>query len=128
MMLQGCDIAVQYTQNHNLPLSTGVANCQNYSKDKPATVSIPSTAVLMEPSHHYYFDENICQSLIIAYVDRYSYNHQRALKAGAGIVWLNDDPCPPQQFNFAPHTLQYAEIEAILITLDLKQNSDSRTC
>ncbi len=49
-----------------------------------------------------------------AYVDGCSY-----LQAGAGVVWLNNDPCPPQQLKLGPQSSQYAEIAAILITLQL---------
>ncbi len=33
--------------------------------------------------------------------------------------WLNNDPCPPQQLKLGPQSSQYAEIAAILITLQL---------
>ncbi len=35
------------------------------------------------------------------------------------MVWLNNDPCPPQQLKLGPQSSQYAEIAAILITLQL---------
>ncbi len=54
-----------------------------------------------------------------AYVDGCSYNHKGKLQAGAGVVWLNNDPCPSQQFNLGPRSSQYAEIAAILITLQM---------
>ncbi len=38
------------------------------------------------------------------------------------MVWLNNDPCPQQQFNLGPHSSQYAEIAAILITLQLAES------
>ncbi len=41
------------------------------------------------------------------------------LKAGEGVVWLKNDPCPPQQFKLVPQLSQYAEIAAILITRQL---------
>ncbi len=41
------------------------------------------------------------------------------LKALAGVFWLNNDPCPLQQFNLGPHSSQYPEIAAIFITLQL---------
>ncbi len=52
---------------------------------------------LEEPSqpqltNHRYFEENVCEGMPTAYVDGCSY-----LQAGAGVVWLNNDPCPPQQ-------------------------------
>lgn len=53
------------------------------------------------------------------YMDGCSYNHQGNLQAGAGVVWLNDNPCPPQRFQLGPHSSQYAEIAAILIGLQI---------
>ncbi len=35
------------------------------------------------------------------------------------MIWLNNDPCPPQQLKLGPQSSQYAEIAAILITLQL---------
>ncbi len=40
-------------------------------------------------------------------------------KLDAGVVWLNNDPCPPQQLKLGPQSSQYAEIAVILITLQL---------
>ncbi len=54
-----------------------------------------------------------------AYVDGCSYNRKGNLKAGAGVVWLNNDPYPPQQLKLGPQSSQYAEIAAIRITLQL---------
>lgn len=54
-----------------------------------------------------------------ASVESCSYNHKGNLEAGASVVWLNDNPCPPQQFQRGPHSSQYAEIAAILITLQI---------
>ncbi len=34
-----------------------------------------------------------------AYVNGCSYNRQGNLQARAGVVWLNNDPCPPQQLS-----------------------------
>ncbi len=41
------------------------------------------------------------------------------LQAGAGVFWLNNNPCPPQQLKLGPQSSQYAEIAAILIILQL---------
>ncbi len=46
-------------------------------------------------------------------------NSEGNLQAGAGVVWLNNDPCPPQQLKLGPQSSQYAEITDILITLQL---------
>ncbi len=54
-----------------------------------------------------------------AYVDGCSYNRKGNLQAGVGVVWLNNDPCPPQQLKLGPQSSQYAEIAATLITLQL---------
>ncbi len=59
------------------------------------------------------------QGMPTAYVDGCSYNREGKLQAGAGVVWLNNDPCPPQQLKLGPQSSQYAEIAAILITLQL---------
>ncbi|KAL1258489.1 hypothetical protein QQF64_009066 [Cirrhinus molitorella] len=48
---------------------------------------------------HRYFEESVCQGMPTAYVDGCSYNHDGILKAGAGVLWLNDQPCPPQHFS-----------------------------
>ncbi len=61
----------------------------------------------------------MCEGMPTAYVDGCSYNHKGNLQAGAGVVWLNNDPCPPHQFNLGPRSSQYAEIAAILITLQM---------
>ncbi len=39
--------------------------------------------------------------------------------SGLGVVWLNKDPCPLQQLKLGPQSSHYAEIVAILITLQL---------
>ncbi len=54
-----------------------------------------------------------------AYVDGCSYNRKGSLQAGAGVVWLNNDPCLKQKLKLGPQSSQYAEILAILITLQL---------
>ncbi len=54
-----------------------------------------------------------------AYVDGCSYNRKGNLQAGEGVVWLNNDLCPPQQLKLGPQSSKYAEIAAILITLQL---------
>lgn len=56
--------------------------------------------------------------MITAYVDGCSYNHNGTLKAGAGVVWLNDRPCQPQMFRHGQNTSQFAELAAILIALE----------
>ncbi len=57
-----------------------------------------------------------------AYVDGCSYNREGNLQAGAGVVWLNNNPCPPQQLKLGPQSLQYAEIAAITLQLAASHN------
>ncbi len=61
----------------------------------------------------------MCERIPRACVDGCSYNHKGNLKAEAGVVWLNNDQCPPQQLKLGPQSSHYAEIVAILITLQL---------
>ncbi len=70
-------------------------------------------------TNHRYFEENVSEGMPTAYVDGCSYNCKGNLQAGAGVVWLNNDPCPPQQLKLGPQSSQYAEIAVILITLQL---------
>ncbi len=48
-------------------------------------------------TNHRYFEENVCEGMPTACVDGCSYNRKVNLQAGAGVVWLNNHPCPPQQ-------------------------------
>lgn len=66
-------------------------------------------------TNHRYFEENVCQDMPTACVNGCSYNQQDILKAGAGIVWFNDNPCPPQPFQLGPDS----SLAAILITLHI---------
>ncbi len=79
------------------------------------TDTLYTSAELKEPpqpqiTNHRHFEENVSEGMPTAYVDGCSYNR---------VVWLNNDPCPPQQLKLGPHSSQYAEIAAILITLQL---------
>ncbi len=65
-------------------------------------------------TNHRYFEENVCEGMPTAFVDGCSYNRKGNLQAGSGVVWLNNDPCPPRQFNLGPRSSQYAEIAAVL--------------
>ncbi|KAL1277259.1 hypothetical protein QQF64_023932 [Cirrhinus molitorella] len=119
MTLQGWDVEARYAQNHKSALGNGLAACQNCTSDTVYVAEEPKQVSPPQLTNHRYFDENVCEGMPTAYVDGCSYNHQRNLKAGAGVVWLNDNPCPPQQFNLGPHSSQYAEIAAVLIALQL---------
>ncbi len=117
MTLQGRDVEARY--NYKSSLRKGLAACQNFS-----TVTLYTSAEPKEPpqpqlTNHRYFEENVCEGIPTAYVNGCSYNHKGNLQAGVGVVWLNNDPCQPQQLKLGPQSSQYAEIAAILITLQL---------
>ncbi len=119
MTLQGWDVEARYAQNYKSSLGNGLAACQNCSTDTLHTPAEPKEPPQPQPTNHRYFEENVCEGMPTAYVDGCSYNHKGNLQAGAGVVWLNNNPCPPQQFNLGPRSSQYAEIAAILITLQM---------
>ncbi len=117
--LQGRDVEARYAQNYKSSLGNGLAACQNCSTDTLHTPAEPKEPPQPQLTNHRYFEENVCEGMPTAYVNSCSYNHKGNLQAGAGVVWLNNDPCPPQQFNLGPRSSQYAEIAAILITLQM---------
>ncbi|KAL1248878.1 hypothetical protein QQF64_022196 [Cirrhinus molitorella] len=120
MALQGHDIEARYAQNHRSALGNGLTACQNCSGDTPITTLEPEEPqLLQQPTNHRYFEENVCQGMPTAYVDGCSYNHQGNLKAGAGVLWVDNSPCPPQHFKLGPQSSQYAEVAAVLITLQI---------
>ncbi len=119
MTLQGRSIEARHAQNYKSSLGNGLAACQNYSTDTlhtPAESKEPPTPQL---TNHRYFEENVCEGMPTAYVNGCFYNHKGNLQAGARVVWLNNDPCPPRQFNLGPRSSQYAEIAAVLMTLQM---------
>ncbi len=119
MMLQGRDVEARYAQNYKSSLENRLAACQNCSTDTLYTSAEPKEPPQPQLTNHRYFEENVCEGMPTAYVNGCFYNHKGNLQAGAGVVWLNNDLCPPQQFNLGPRSSQYAEIEAILITLQM---------
>ncbi len=119
MTLQGWDVEARYAQNYKSSLGNGVAACQDCSTDMLYTSEEPKEPPQPQLTNHRYFKDNVCKGRPAAYVDGCSYNHKGNLKAGAGVVRLNNDPCPPHQINLGPHSSQYAEIAVILITLQL---------
>ncbi len=119
MTLQGRDVEARYAQNYKSSLGNGLAACQNCSTDTLHTPAEPKDPPQPQLTNHRYFEDNVCEGMPTAYVDGCSYNHKGNLQAGAGVVWLNNDPCPPRQFNLGPRSSQYAEIAAILITLQM---------
>ncbi len=119
MTLQGRDVEARYAQNYKSSLGNGLAACQNCSTDTLDTSAAPKELPRPQATNHRYFEENVCTGMPTAYVDGCSYNREGKLQAGAGVVWLNNDPCPPQQLKLGPQSSQYAEIAATLITLQL---------
>ncbi len=114
---QGWIAKARYAQNYKSSLGNGLAACQNCSMDTLYTSEEPKDPPQPQLTHHRYLEENVCEGMPTAYVDGCSYNHKGNLKAVAGVVWLNNDPCPPQQFDLGPRSSQNAEIAAILINL-----------
>ncbi len=119
MTLQGRDVEARYAQNYKSSLGNGLAACQNCSTDTLDTSAEPKELPRPQTTNHRYFEENVCTGMPTAYVDGCSYNREGKLQAGAGVVWLNNYPCPPQQLKLGPQSSQYAEIAAILITLQV---------
>ncbi len=87
--------------------------------DTLQTSTEPKEPPQPQMTNHRYFEENVCEGMPTVYVDGCSYNRKGNLQAGVLVVWLNNDPCPPQQLKLGPQSSQYAEIAAILITLQL---------
>ncbi|RXN22489.1 ribonuclease H-like protein [Labeo rohita] len=119
MALQGRNVEARYAQNYKSALGIGLAACQSCSDDTPTVIVQAETPPDLPLTCHRYFEESVCQGMPTAYVDGCSYNHEGILKAGAGVLWLNDRPCPPQHFKLGPQSSQYAEVAAILITLQI---------
>ncbi len=113
MTLQGGDVEARYAQNYKSSLGNGLEACQNCSTDMLYTPKEPKEPPQPQLTNHSYFEENLCEGMPTAYVDCCSYNNKGNLKAGAGVVCLNNNPCPLQQFNLVS---QYSEVAVILIT------------
>ncbi len=96
MTLQGWNIEARYAQNCKSSLGNGLAACQNCSTDTLHTPAEPKEPPQPQLTNHRYFEENVCEGMPTAYVDGCSYNHKDNLQAGVGVVWLNNDPCPPR--------------------------------
>ncbi len=92
MTLQGRDVEARYAQNYKSSLGNGLAACQNCSTDTLHTPAEPKEPPQPQLTNHRYFEENVCEGIPTAYVDGSSYNHKGNLQAGAGVVWLNNDP------------------------------------
>ncbi|KAK5613066.1 hypothetical protein CRENBAI_002189 [Crenichthys baileyi] len=68
-------------------------------------------------SSHRYFDENLCEGLPRAYIDRCAFLHEGQPQAGVGIIWVGHHVTEPNHYQLGPKKSQYAEIAAVLITL-----------
>ncbi len=120
MTLQGRNVEARYAQNYKSSLGNGLAACQNCSTDTLDTSAEPKELPRPQATNHRYFEENVCTGMPTAYVDGCSIQSPRAsYKRETGVVWLNNDPCHRSNSNLAHNHHQYAEIAAILITLQV---------
>ena len=117
MALQSFDMEVRYAQNNKTPLGTGLATCHRCTSDVLPNTTLNLDPTPAEPSPHHYFDHNVCQDMITAYVDGCSFHHKLKVRAGVGLVWINNTPTDPQRFNLGSQSSQYAEIAGVLIAL-----------
>lgn len=126
MALQSFDMEVRYAQNKKSPLGTELAACQRCTETVPVQPTPPGEPQPITNPHHQYFDPNVCEGMITAYVDGCSFHHETQVRAGAGVVWQQNQPYEPQSFNLGPQSSQYAEIAAVLITLQLAEAKKER--
>ncbi len=119
MTLQGRNVEAKYAQNYKSSLGNGWRPAKTVQRTRCTQPAEPKEPPQPQLTNHRYFEENVCEGMPTAYVDGCCYNHKGNLQAGAGVVWLNNDPCPPRQFNLGPCSSQYAEKAAVLITLQM---------
>ncbi len=119
MTLQGRDVEARYAQNYKILTGKRACGMPKLFNGHAGHLSRAKRTATTASDNHRYFEENVCTGMPTAYVDGCSYNREGKLQAGAGVVWLNNDPCPPQQLKLGPQSSQYAEIAAILITLQV---------
>ncbi|XP_038835775.1 uncharacterized protein LOC120033479 [Salvelinus namaycush] len=117
MTLQSHDVVINYAKAKNLPLGSALAVCQRCGDDETDSAPPPRDIAPPLPSNHHYFEENVCLEMPMAFVDGCSYRHLDHLQAGVGLVWHNDIPCKPLQFQLGNKTSQFAEVAGVLITL-----------
>ncbi|CAJ1059643.1 hypothetical protein LDENG_00238730%2C partial [Xyrichtys novacula] len=77
-----------------------LAACQSCLTDSLDTGSPTYDPEPPELSCHQYFDDTV-------------------IRAGVGVVWVDNKPCEPLSFNLGAQTSQYAEVAGILIVLQL---------
>ena len=127
MALQSFDMEVRYNKNRKNPLGTELAAYQRCSDDTPSSATSTCEPHPPEPSRHHYFDQNVCQDMVTAYVDGCSFHHETQVCAGVGITWIGDMPYEPKSFQLGAQSSQYAEIAGILIALQLAVERDIKT-
>ncbi|MEQ2185325.1 hypothetical protein GOODEAATRI_017051 [Goodea atripinnis] len=126
MALQGYNVEVRYGQNNKMVLGQGLAECQHCECDTIGT-TIDTSATSQFSLSHRYFNENVCEGLPRAYIDGCAFLHEGRPQAGVGIIWVGHHVNEPNHYQLGPKTSQYAEIAAVLITLqqatalDIKQ-------
>ncbi|CAJ1081240.1 hypothetical protein LDENG_00238730%2C partial [Xyrichtys novacula] len=103
MAFQSFDIEVHYAQNRKTPLGMELAACQSCLTDSADTGSPTCDPEPPELSCHRYFDDNVCKDMITAYVDGCSYHHDTVLRAGVGVVWVNDNHSNYARLSFSCH-------------------------
>lgn len=108
----------KYAQNHKSVLGKGLAACQNCSADTPTEIVEAERPQLLPQTQVF------CRECL----PRHAHSLRRGMFLQArghpkgwywGVLWLNDRPCPPQHVKLGPQSSQYAEIVAILITLQI---------
>ncbi len=99
MTLQRQNVEARHAQNYKSSHGNELAACQNCSTDTLHIPAEPKEPLQSQLTNHGYFEENVCEGMPTAYVDGCSYDHKGNLQVGAGVVWLNNDPCPSWEFN-----------------------------
>ncbi|MEQ2198779.1 hypothetical protein XENOCAPTIV_018217, partial [Xenoophorus captivus] len=100
--------------------------CQHCKCDT-VTTTIDTSATPQFSSNHHYFDENVREGVPRAYIERCAFLHEGRPQAGVGIIWVGHHITETNHYQLGQKTSQYAEIVAVLITiqqataLDIKQ-------
>ncbi len=81
MALQSFDMEARYAQDHKTPLGSELAACQQCASDSPAASHVIYDSQPPENFRHY-FDQNVCEDMITAYVDGCSFHHDTQVHAG----------------------------------------------
>lgn len=81
----------------------------------------------LEASRHHYFDHDICKDMVTAYLDGCTFHHETLVHAGVRVVWVNNNPYEPKNFQLGSQSSQYPEIAGILIILKLAAAENIKT-